>query len=209
MEPFESITDGIRARFDAMDRAREGAIAATRRITRGAGDAIKAMHRGEWPRAESILAEARAMNDGLRASLAGFPEIYYSGYVEDAQAELAEVSILAAVLQGRPMPAPEAIGVENTAYLKGMGDAAGELRRHILDLIRRGKPGEGEKYLDTMDEFYAALMAFDYPDAILHGLRRKTDVARSLVERTRGDLTNALEIQGLHASMEEFGKNLK
>lgn len=209
MGSLKDISDGIRARFDAMDKAREGALAATRKITRNSGDAIKAIHRGERAQAESLLADIRALNDGLHGSLEDFPEVYYSGYVEDAQVELAELSILYAVLQGLAMPTPESLRIENTAYLKGLGDASGELRRHILDLIRKGRPEEGEKYLDIMDEFYTEMMSFDYPDAIMHGLRKKTDVARSLIERTRGDLTNALEIRGLHESMERFDKKLQ
>jgi translin len=145
----------------------------------------------------------------LKESLKDFPEIYYSGYVEDAQVEYVEVSLLYAALRGLPLPTPQGCMVEHTAYLKGVGDATGELRRHILDLIRKGKPGEGEKYLDMMDEFYTGMMSFDYPDAIMHGLRKKTDVARSLIERTRGDLTNALEIRGLQESMARFEENIK
>jgi len=173
MGSLKDISDGIRSRFDAMDKAREDALAVTRKVTRNAGDAIKAIHRGEWARAESLLADIRGLNDGLHVSLAEFPEIYYSGYVEDAQVELAEVSILYAVLQGLEMPTPGSLRIENTAYLKGLGDAGGELRRHILDRIRSGRPEEGEKYLDVMDEFYTEMMSFDYPDAIMHGLRKR------------------------------------
>lgn len=209
IESLKDISDSIRARFDAMDKAREGALATTRKITRNSGDAIKAIHRGEWTQVESLLADIGALNENLHGSLENFPEIYYSGYVEDSQVELAELSILYAVLQGLAMPTPKSLRIENTAYLKGLGDASGELRRHILDLIRKGKPEEGEKYLGVMDEFYTEMMSFDYPDAIMHGLRKKTDVARSLIERTRGDLTNALEIKGLHESMERFDKKLQ
>jgi translin len=208
METLKDISDNIRARFDVMDKAREGALSASRKVTRNAGDSIKAIHRGEWEQAETLMGETRALNDGLHDSLNDFPSVYYSGYVEDAQVEFVEVSILYAVLRDRPLPTPADLRVENTAYLKGLGDATGELRRHILDLIRKGRPEEGEKYLDIMDEFYTEMMSFDYPDAIMHGLRKKTDVARSLIERTRGDLTNALEIKGLHESMERFGKKL-
>ncbi len=93
--------------------------------------------------------------------------------------------------------------------MNGVGDATGELRRHILDLIRKKRPEEGEKYLDIMDEYYTQMMSFDYPDAIMHGLRKKTDVARSLIERTRGDLTNALQVKELETSMKQFEKNFK
>jgi translin len=209
MESLKEISDGIRARFDAMDKARESALSTSRKITRNSGDSIKAIHREEWEQAESLMKETRDLVCYIHDSLQEFPGLYYSGYVEDSQVEFAEVSILYSVLRGMPLPTPESLMIENTAYLKGVGDATGELRRHILDLIRKGRPEEGEKYLDIMDEFYTEMMSFDYPDAIMHGLRKKTDVARSLIERTRGDLTNALEIKGLHESMEKFEKNFK
>jgi translin len=208
METLKDICGRIRDRYEAMDKARERALAASRKVTRNSGDSIKAIHREEWDQAERLMGETEDLNRFLRDLRKDFPEIYYSGYVEDAQAEFAEVSILYAVLRGVPLPTPESLMVENTAYLKGVGDATGELRRHILDIIRKGRPGEGEKFLDVMDEFYTEMMSFDYPDAIMHGLRKKTDVARSLIERTRGDLTNALEIQSLHESLERFEKNI-
>jgi len=140
--------------------------------------------------------------------LTNFPDLYYSGYVGNAQTEYAEVSILNAVLHGEKIPTPGQLQVDNAAYLNGAGDVVGELRRHVLDLIRRGRPGEGEQFLDLMDELYTALMSFDYPDAITHGLRKKTDVARSLVERTRGDLTNALQVRDLKAAMGDLERKL-
>ncbi len=209
MESIEDICGRIRDRFEAMDKARESALANSRKITRNSGDSIKAIHRGEWDQAERLMGETRQLNEFLKDLHGDFPEVYYSGYVEDAQVEFAEVSILYAVLKGEPLPTPESLMIGNAAYLKGVGDATGELRRHILDLIRKGRPDDAEKYLDVMDEFYTEMMSFDYPEAIMHGLRKKSDVARSLIERTRGDLTNALEIRGLQESMERFEKNIK
>lgn len=209
MQDMKEVCDHIRERLDAMDQARENTLATARRITRNSGDSIKAIHREEWDQSQRLMHETRELVEEMKASLTNFPEIYFSGYVEDAQVEFAEVSILYAVLHDSPVPTPGELNIGNVAYLKGIGDATGELRRHILDLIRKGRPEEGQKYLDIMDEYYTQMMSFDYPDAIMHGLRKKTDVARSLIERTRGDLTNALEIQGLHKAMEQFEKNFK
>jgi translin len=206
---MKEISDGIRARFDAMDKARESALATSRKITRNSGDSIKAIHREEWEQAGSLMKETRDLVKFIHDSLQEFPGLYYSGYVEDSQVEFAEVSILYSVLRGMPLPTPESLMIENTAYLKGVGDATGELRRHILDLIRKSRPEDAEKYLDIMDEFYTEMMSFDYPDAIMHGLRKKTDVARSLIERTRGDLTNALQVKELETSMKQFEMNFK
>lgn len=204
MQDMKKICDHIRDRLEAMDQARETTLTTARKVTRNSGDSIKAIHREQWEQAERLMQETRELVEGMKASLKDFPEIYYSGYVEDAQVEFAEVSILYAVLHDAQVPTPPDLKIGNVAYLKGVGDATGELRRHILDLIRKGRPEEGQKYLDIMDEYYTQMMSFDYPDAIMHGLRKKTDVARSLIERTRGDLTNALQIKELETSMKQF-----
>ncbi|CAJ38123.1 haloacid dehalogenase [Methanocella arvoryzae] len=206
---IEEICDRIRARFDAMDKAREQSLALSRKITRNSGDAIKAIHRGEWDQSAKLIDETRSLVLQVNDILRDFPDIYYSGYVGNAQTEYAEVSILNAVLHGENIPSPDELQVDYAAYLNGVGDTIGELRRHILDQIRTGRPEEGEKYLDLMDELYTELMSFDYPDAITHGLRKKTDVARSLIERTRGEITNALQIKDLKDAMGSFKQKIK
>lgn len=209
MRGMKEICDNIRVRFDEMDRARERSLGHSRQIIRHSGDAIKAIHRGEWDKADALIEETGKMVREVNDLLSDLPDIYYSGYVGNAQTEYAEVSLLRAVLKDSPLPSPHELDIDNAAYLNGVGDTLGELRRHILDLIRKGRPSEGEKYLDIMDEFYTELMSIDYPDAITHGLRKKTDVARSLIERTRGDLTNALQVKDLKTAMGEFEKRIK
>jgi translin len=209
MRGMNEICDQIRVRFDEMDRARERSLGLCRQIIRDSGDAIKAIHRGEWDRADELVQETGALVRQVNELLSDKPDIYYSGFVGNAQTEYAEVSILRAVLRDTAIPSPHELAIDDAAYLNGVGDAIGELRRHILDLIRKGQPEEGEKYLDIMDEFYTEMMSFDYPDAITHGLRKKTDVARSLIERTRGDLTNALQVKDLKNAMAKFEKEIK
>jgi translin len=209
MRGMKEICDHIRVRFDEMDRAREHSLGISRRIIRNSGDAIKAIHRGEWDRADELVRETGDLVKQVNDLLSDKPDIYYSGYVGNAQTEYAEVSVLIAVLRDTTIPTPHELGIDDAAYLNGIGDVVGELRRHILDLIRKGRPAEGEKYLDIMDEFYTEMMSIDYPDAITHGLRKKTDVARSLIERTRGDLTNALQVKDLKNAMETFEKKIK
>ena len=209
MRGMKEICDHIRVRFDEMDRAREHSLGISRRIIRNSGDAIKAIHREEWDRADELVRETGDLVKQVNDLLSDKPDIYYSGYVGNAQTEYAEVSVLSAVLRETTIPTPHELGIDDAAYLNGIGDVVGELRRHILDLIRKGRPEEGEKYLDVMDEFYTEMMSIDYPDAITHGLRKKTDVARSLIERTRGDLTNALQVKDLKNAMEQFEKRIK
>lgn len=208
MREMSDICEGIRTRFDAMDEARERSLDASRKITRYSGDAIKAIHRGEWERADKMMVETGKLVREVNDLLKGFPEIYYAGFVGNAQTEYAEVSILYAVLHGRDIPDYVDMGVDPAAYLNGVGDAIGEIRRHILDLIRLDRAEEGEKYLDVMDEFFTEMTSFDYPDAITRGLRKKTDTARSLIERTRGDLTNALQAKKLIRSMDKLRGDL-
>ena len=204
MQNISEICDRIREKFDLMDEAREKSLAASRKITRLSGDSIKAIHREEWGQAESLINETEKLVLEVNEMLRDFPDLYYSGYVGNAQTEFVEVSLLYAILKGDPVPGPDELNIDYAAYLNGMGDTTGELRRHILDLIRKGRPEEGEKYLEIMDEFYTEMMSFDYPDAITHGLRKKSDVARSLIERTRGDLTNALQVKDLKEAMKSF-----
>jgi len=133
-------------------------------------------------------------------------------FVEHAQQEFAEASILSGLLreEEKPetLPSPEALGIGYAAYLNGLGDVVGELRRHVLDLIRTEALEKAEVFLGIMENIHAVLMDFDYPDAITRGLRRKTDVARSLIEKTRGDLINAVQQKKLETAMRELESRL-
>jgi translin len=133
-----------------------------------------------------------------------FPDIYWSGYVQDAQKEYAEACITYSVVCGQEIPGPDAIGVEDAAYLNGMGEAIGELRRQVLDLMRRGDIHRAEILLGQMDEMYSMLVSFDYPEAITGGLKRTTDVVRGIMERTRGELTVAWKQHQLQQALERF-----
>jgi len=153
--------------------------------------------------------EARAgIDEGLEA-VREHPEIRFAGYLQDAQKEYAEARITEAVVTGAPeLPTPDELGVEEASYLNGMAEAIGEARRHILDLLRHGRVAEGEAILAAMDDMYSVLVSMDYPDAITGNLRRSTDVARSLIERTRGDLSVARVSQDLHDALERHAKDV-
>jgi translin len=130
--------------------------------------------------------------------------IYEAGYVQDALKEYAEASITYAFIAGQPLPSPGDLEIDYPAYLNGLAEAMGELRRAILDLIRRGELVKGEELLGIMDEVYGILVTVDYPDAITRGLRRTTDMVRGVLERTRGDLTMTVRQQRLEATLREF-----
>jgi translin len=183
----------ILARLEGTNAARERALAETRQIVRMSANAIRAVHRNDFDEAERLLGDARAMQDSLAAELRDHPNIYWSGYVQDAQKELAEANIVHGIISGRGIPGPDDLRVEDAVYLNGLAEAASELRRYILDALRRGKPERTEALLATMDDVYALLVTVDYPDAVTGGLRRTTDQLRGVLERTRGDLTVAAQ----------------
>lgn len=195
MPSIDATVAAIAARLELKNAARDRALLDSRQVVRHAATCIRALHRGEAVRAAESLEAARAMVMATRDDLAQYPEIYWAGYVQDAQKEIAEAHLVAAMVEARDLPEPEEIGVELAPYLNGMAEAASEMRRYALDRIRRGSDpdmAEAERVLFTMDDVYTALLTVDYPDAITGGLRRTTDALRAVLERTRSDLTLSL-----------------
>lgn len=136
------------------------------------------------------------------------PDIRHAGFYHDASKEYAEARLTHALVFELPFPAPEDLGVDAAAYLNGMGEAIGEMRRHLLDLMRHGEVQRSEELLDAMDEIYYLLISMDYPDAMTGGLRRTTDAARSIVERTRGDLSTTIIQHKLKSALDEARKDI-
>jgi translin len=190
--PLESIVPRILEHFSAKNAAREQTLTACRTIIRLSANSIRAVHRGEFETASTILHEARAIHDAALASNRAHGDIYFAGFVHDAQKEYAEACSTLALLSGAPLPSPEDLDVEYPAYLNGIAEAIGELRRALLDRLRNGQYEGCEDILRAMDDIYAVLVAIDFPDAMTGGLRRTTDQSRGILERTRGDLTMAI-----------------
>jgi len=187
---LESVIEDACARFERADKARDLALSLQRKIIKNCSLSIRALHRREEEDGERLMGVARELLDQAEGALREFPEIYYTGFLQDAQKEYAEARLTQSLIKGTPLPTPEEIKVDFAPYLNGMGEAVGEMRRYTLDRIRAGDLAESERILETMDEIYCALIGVDFPDAITRGLRRSTDLARSCLERTRGDLTN-------------------
>jgi len=186
---LEEVERGLRDRFDAKHRAREVGIGNARQAIRRAANAIRAVHRGEFEVADRLLVEARELLDIAASVLAAHPDAYYAGFLQDAQKEYAEARATRALVAGEPPPPPEDLGVGDAPYLNGLAEAIGELRRHVLDLLRAGEDDRAARSFQAMEDIHALLADIDYPDAITGGLRRSTDVARAVIERTRSDLT--------------------
>ncbi len=197
MDNLPILADKVHQAFETRTRMRDDALAQARQLTRASAHAIRAIHRSEASVAQLHLDEARTIVDSLKATLAGFPELFYAGYTQDAIKEYAEAAITCALIQDQALPMPEELGVEYATYLNGMAESVGELRRRCLDILRHGYSEEAEHLLSWMDEIYALMVTLDYPDAVTNGLRRQTDLMRGIVERTRGDMTISLREQKL------------
>ncbi len=211
MERYRALCAKIRAQFDQKDRARERGLALSREVVRHSANAIRAIHRRNYAEARALIEAIHGLVAEMNAVLADHPDVKYAGFVHDSQKEYAEATIFLSVVVGEPLPDPDDLGVDYPAYLHGVGDATGEMRRLILDLIREGlaEAGRAEELLQAMDEIYFELISFDYPAAVTAGLRRITDVLRGTIERTRGDLSTALGQQHLRQALERMEHKLE
>jgi translin len=202
MENLPVIAEKIHQAFEARTQARDRALADARQVTRHSAQAIRAIHREEHDNAYEQIAQARELVRSMQSDLSGLPELYYAGYTQDAIKEFVEANITCALIENQPLPSPEELNVEYATYINGLAEAAGELRRRCLDILRQGYSHEAERLLSCMDDIYATLVTMDYPDAVTNGLRRQTDLIRGIVERTRGDLTISLREQHLEQGMQ-------
>lgn len=201
---LSAIEAAVRADLDEKNAARELALKNCRMIIRTSANAIRALHRGERERANELLAQARDLISEAEAPLADHQDIYHAGFFYDAVKEYAEGILTAALLHGDPLPLPSDIGVHSVPYLKGLGEAVGEQRRRMLDYLRAGEIASAEATFVAMDAVLDLLTSLDYPDGMTAGLRRTTDVARSLIERSRSDLTTAVVQERLR---NDLGRN--
>ena len=209
MSQLETISEYIRADFEARNGARDEALRRSRELIRLCATAIRASHRDEWDTARELLAQADAVAHGTMESLVLYPDLLYAGYTQDALKELVEAHATLALASSTPVPEPEAMGVSYPAYLNGLCEAASEMRRRCLDELRRGNTAEAERLLEAMDEVYDLLVTFDFPDAITGGLRRRVDQLRGVLERTRGDLTNSLRQDRLVRALRDFEEHIR
>lgn len=202
MPALATIIEGIRTELTAKNAVRDVTLNRSRELIRSCALSIRAIHRHEWEDAAAQLAAARLAARAMTADLASYADIYEAGYTQDALKELVEAHTLHAFVRGLDLPGPAELDVPYAAYLNGLAEAASELRRFILDLIRLGRSTEAEPYLVMMDEVYSHLVTMDFPDALTGGLRRTTDMLRGVLERTRGDLTVAVRQEELEAALQ-------
>ena len=205
---LESIAEQIRLSLSAEDAAREKVLPLCRETIRHCSQAIRAVHRQEFDQAKKLLQSARNLLDEAKQTITAFSEISNTGFFRDAQKELAEGSTLLALVTGTQPPNPTELDIAPSAYLNGLGEAAGELRRYLLDSMRKGDLSRGGELLSAMDDIYNILVTMDFPDAITGGLRRTTDMVRGVLERTRSDLTLVMRQKELEDRLGKLEGNI-
>ena len=194
--------DDVRASLAAANDAREVALPGCRAVIRLCGSSIKAVHRLQFERASQLAADAETELRAVQAALADHPAIEHAGFLHDAEKEYVEARAVRAFVDGEQLPSAQELGVGGAAYLRGLAEAASELRRHLLDRLRDGDVERAEELLGLMDDTYDALSTVDFPDAVTYGLRRTLDALRAVLERSRGDLTSAVLQHRLQRAIE-------
>jgi translin len=198
-----SLGDRARQELEGAHRARETALASCRETIRSCGLAIRAVHRLHPDESEARVREADESLRRAQDALAPYPRLAAAGFLHDAEKELAEARLTAALVGGATLPAPGELGVGLAAWLNGLAEAASELRRHLLDRLRAGETARGEELLGAMEDVYDMLVTIEYPDAITGGLRRATDALRAVVERSRADVTTTVLQATLQRAIEQ------
>ncbi len=209
MENLENIAQEISLRLDEHTKVRDNALSTSRSLTRHCAHTIRAVHRQDWQAADKELNAAQTLVDQIHSELADFPNLYFAGYTQDAIKEFAEASIFYSLMKTDTLPSHTDLRIEPNTYLKGFAEVIGELRRRVLDELLHGYSDDVDKMLNYMDDIYSILVSMDYPDAVTHGLRRLTDVSRSIIERTRGDVTMSYRQEQLEKRLKEVEEALK
>jgi translin len=207
-QKLEDIAEKIHHSFEVCTSERDRALTQARTLTRHCANAIRAIHRDDHILALQHLDDARQLVQSLRDNLKDLPDLFYAGYTQDALKEYAEAALVYALINNNDFPSPDDLLLEPATYLQGLAEAVGELRRRCLDMLLKDNPVEAVRLMGEMDDIYAILVTMDYPDAITGGLRRLTDVARGIIERTRGDLTLSLRQGRLENSLRELETRL-
>jgi translin len=207
-ETLQTVIDDINQALEAKSSIRDVTLRRSRELIRLCANSIRATHRGDNEEALALLQEAGEAAVEMLAEAQTFPDIYHAGYTQDALKEFVEAHITRAIVLEDGLPTPKSLKVEPAAYLNGLAEAAGELRRFALDALRRGDVGQAEKMLAHMEDIYSVLVTVDFPDAITGGLRRNTDLVRGVLERTRGDVTTAVRQEAMKEALQKFEQRI-
>jgi translin len=210
MNNLDSIAESIHVDFSSTNERRDAALKQSHSLIRRCSEFIRSVHRHKWADVEQQLGPLHEAANELRASVDGYPMLEHTGYTQDALKEYVEALIVLSMVRGDDdLPTPESLGVLSSTYLNGLAEAASEMRRHILDLLRNDDMDEVKRLLDVMDTAYTVVFSFGYPDAVTGGLRRRVDQLRGVLERTRGDVTTSIRQERMLSAMRELEARLK
>ena len=198
---LSEIGDHAIAQLTSRNRDREEALAVSREVIRSSANAIRAVHRSDFEEARRLIASAKGRLDEAEHIRSDNPLIFNAGFMNDARKEFTEANVTLAVISGQDIPTADELGIEPSAYLNGMAEVIGELRRYILDALRKDSVDRCEELMEVMDEIYGVLVTVDFPEAVTGGLRHTTDAMRAVLERTRGDLTISVRQRALEARL--------
>ena len=205
---LKEILEKIQEELNVREGIREDVNRDMRKATRLSKQAIQVTHQERFDDAKAMLEEAKTLFVKLQEKAKDYPHLLFIGSVGAAFEENAEAYILLTLIQENRFVSPEEIDVPETPYVLSLGDVIGELRRRALDLIRRGDIESSEKCLEKMEYIYSELTALDDAYVIINGLRRKGDIARRLIEITRGDITIEVRRNALEHSISKLENKL-
>jgi translin len=201
---LKTVLKKVRADLTKKDAIREKAHENMRKATSLSKQAILLIHQKRLNEAKKSLADAKDIAVGLQTLANECPEIVYGGMFSAALQEYSEANIFLNLIAEARFVSPEDINVSSTDYVLGLADVVGEFRRLALDALREGDAKKGEKCLETMDEIFIELLALDEAYMLVPGLRRKSDIARRIIETTRGDITQEVRRKSLEDYLKRF-----
>ncbi|NIT76630.1 MAG: haloacid dehalogenase [Thermoplasmata archaeon] len=204
MENLEEIAADLEAYLDEKERVREDMLRRSREILKLSARTIAAMHRGAF--VDGDVLRITDMTKDLREDLSDHKDIWHSGALENALQEAAEAAIVQAMLKGERLPHPDDLSVTVPAYLLGLCDSVGELRRFTLTSLKEGRFKDAEGHLASMDRVYDVISQYHYPKAIVP-VKVKQDQIRGIIERTRGDVAMAIAGDRAAGRMETAGRD--
>lgn len=203
MKNLDKIVNKIEKSIDDKDKIREQALRTSREIIIGCRKAIQLIHQKKMREAKNNINKSSKKLQELYKLTENHPELYHAGFVENAAQEFVEANCFYNIMQGKDLPDPDKIQTTYSSYLLGLCDLVGELRRTALDSIRHGKAKIADKYLDMMEEIYDVIIRFDYPSGLIP-IKKKQDMVRSLIEKTRGELAVASCERRIEYRTDEF-----
>jgi translin len=204
LSPLKNVLKEVKKELMQKDKVRENAQESMRKATSLSKQAILLIHQKRFEEAKKLIGNVGEVVSRLQGLAKEYPEIIYSGMFSAALQEYSEANIFLRLIEESRFITPHDINVPAVDYVLGLADVVGEYRRLTLDALREGNVDKGEKCLETMDEIYIELMALDEAYMLVPGLRRKCDVARKIIESTRGDITQEVRRKSLEDHLRRF-----